>query len=171
MSKPRVLVVYYSRSGVTARMARSLAARLGADVEEIVDRSDRSGSAGFVRSLIDALLERPVKVNAVKHDPSAYELVVIATPVWAHRLAAPMNTWLKAYGPALHSSAFLCTLGGRGAELALEQMVKICDRRPVAHCKIDSQDIQRGIDPLLLYVFAEELTRKLKHIGELEWMV
>ena len=81
MSKPRVLVVYYSRSGVTARVARSLAARLGADVEEIVDRSDRSGPSGFVRSLIDALLERPAKINAVKHAPSAYELVVIATPV------------------------------------------------------------------------------------------
>jgi flavodoxin len=164
MSKPRVLVVYYSRSGVTARVARSLAARLGADVEEIVDRSDRSGPSGFVRSLIDALLERPAKINAVKHAPSAYELVVIATPVWAHRLAAPMNAWLKAYGAALPSSAFLCTLGGRGAELALEKMVQICGRRPVAHCKIDSHDIKRGIDPLLLDVFAEKLTRKLEYV-------
>ena len=52
MSKARVLVVYYSRSGVTARVAKALATRLDADVEEVVDRSDRSGPFGFVRSII-----------------------------------------------------------------------------------------------------------------------
>lgn len=82
MSKASVLVVYYSRSGATAHAATALATRLGADLEEIVERSDRSGQLGFVGSIIDVLRERPAKINAVKHDPSSYELVVIATPVW-----------------------------------------------------------------------------------------
>ena len=43
MSKARILVVYYSRSGVTARRLMELASRLDADIEEIADRADRSG--------------------------------------------------------------------------------------------------------------------------------
>jgi len=107
MSKVRVLVVYYSRSGVTARAAKALVNRLGADQEEIVERRDRSGPLGFVGSIIDVLRERPAKINAAKHDPSSYELVVIATPVWAHRVPTPVRTWLTAYRARLPKVAFL----------------------------------------------------------------
>lgn len=169
MSKASVLVVYYSRSGVTARVARWLATRLDADIEEIVEPSDRSGALGFVRSIIDVLSERPVRINTVKHDLSSYELVVIATPVWAHRLAAPVRTWLAAYGASLPSIAFLCTLGGSGAESALAQMARICGRHPVAHCTIDGLDIKNGVEPFRLDVFAERLLRKLAHVEAREW--
>jgi hypothetical protein len=139
-------------------------------VEEIVDRSDRSGPFGFVRSIIDVLSERPARINAVKHDLSSYDLVVIATPVWAHRLAAPVRTWLAAYGANLPDIAFLCTLGGNGAESALAEMARICGRHPVANCKVDGLDIKNGVDPLLLDVFADRLLRKLAHIEAWEWM-
>jgi flavodoxin len=169
MSKASVLVVYYSRSVLTARVAKALASQLGADIEEIIELRDRSGALGFVRSIIDVISERPVRINTVKHDLSSYELVVIATPVWAHRLAAPVRTWLAAYGTNLRGMAFLCTLGGSGAESALAQMAQICGREPVAHCKIDRGDIKKGVEPLLLDVFAERLLRKLAHVEAREW--
>ncbi|WP_144021513.1 flavodoxin [Caballeronia sordidicola] len=117
MSKTRVLVVYYSRSGVTAHAAKALATRLGADLEEIVERSDRSGPLGFVGSIIDVLRERPAKINAVKHDPSSYT----TNSLWLLRqfapiVATPVRTWLTAYRARLPKVAFLCTFGGSGAE-------------------------------------------------------
>jgi flavodoxin len=169
MSKASVLVVYYSRSGATAHAAKALATRLGADLEEIVERSDRSGPLGFVRSIIDVLGERPATINAVKHDPSSYELVVIATPVWAHRVAAPVRTWLTAYRARLPRVAFLCTFGGRGAEPALGQMADITGRPPLARCQIDARDIRDGTQVRLLELFAERLERKLARAEALEW--
>jgi NAD(P)H-dependent FMN reductase len=169
MSKANVLIVYYSRSGVTARVAKALTAQLDADVEEIVERSDRSGALGFVRSIIDVLSERPAKISAVKHDPSSYELVVIATPVWAHRVAAPVHTWVTAYRASLHRIAFLCTLGGSGAESALGQMTRICGRPLAAQCTINSHDIKSGAEPRLLDLFAERLARRLAQAEALEW--
>jgi flavodoxin len=164
MSKARVLVVYYSRSGVTARAAKALANRLGADLEEIVERRDRSGPLGFVGSVIDVLRERPAKINAAKHDPSSYELVVVATPVWAHRVATPVRTWLTAYRARLPKVAFLCTFGGSGAEPALGLMADISGRSPLARCQIDARDVRDGAQARLLELFAERLERKLAQV-------
>lgn len=169
MSKARVLVVYYSRSGVTARAAKALAGRLGADLEEIVERSDRSGPLGFVGSIIDVLRERPSTIDATKHDPSSYELVVIATPVWAHRVATPVRTWLAAYRARLPHVAFLCTFGGSGAEQALGQMADISGRSPLARCQIDARDVRDGAQVRLLDIFVERLERKLTRVEALEW--
>ncbi|CAN7782634.1 flavodoxin [Caballeronia sp. LjRoot34] len=169
MTKARVLVVYYSRSGVTAHAAKALANRLGADLEDIVERSDRSGPLGFVRSIIDVLRERPARINAAKHDPSSYELVVIATPVWAHRVATPMRTWLTAYRARLPKVAFLCTFGGSGAEQALGQLADISGRSALARCQIDARDVRDGAQVRLLEIFAARLERKLAHVDALEW--
>ena len=43
----RSLVVYYSRTGVTKKVAEAISQMLGADIEEIIDRRDRRGPKGF----------------------------------------------------------------------------------------------------------------------------
>lgn len=169
MSNAKILVVYYSRTGVTAQMATRLAGRLGADIEEIVDRTDRSGPSGFVRSMIDALAERSIPIGAAVHDPASYSIVVIATPVWAHHVAAPVRTWLGAYRNRLHRVAFLCTLGGSGANAVFEQMARLSGKSPVARCKIDAHDLRDHASVRLLDVFCDRLSRKLEHVKEIEW--
>lgn len=169
MQKAKVLVVYYSRSGVTAHAAKALAYRLDADLEEIVEQRDRTGLLRFAGSIVDALRERPAKINAAKHDPSSYELVVIATPVWAHRVATPVRTWLTAYRTRLPKVAFLCTFGGSGAERALGMMANISGKSPLARCQMGARDFRDGAQMRLLELFAERLKRKLVHIEALEW--
>ncbi len=51
----KTLVVYYSRTGNTKLIGDELAAVLGADVEELKDRDDRSGRMGYIRAGRDAL--------------------------------------------------------------------------------------------------------------------
>jgi hypothetical protein len=56
------LVVHYSRTGKTERVARDLAWRLGANVESIIDAKNRNGLPGFlaggpgVRNVVQAAL-------------------------------------------------------------------------------------------------------------------
>ena len=47
MSEKRVLVVYFSRSGNTHRVAEALAAKLQAEIEEVTEPQDRSALTGI----------------------------------------------------------------------------------------------------------------------------
>jgi menaquinone-dependent protoporphyrinogen IX oxidase len=89
MSDAKILVVYYSRTGTTRSLAAGLAKALGADLEEICDCSNREGLDGYLRSLVDAFHKRQVEIVPAGLDVSAYDLVVIGSPVWAGSVSAP----------------------------------------------------------------------------------
>ena len=55
MANLRTLVVYYSRSGTTRKIAEALSEALNANIEEIVEANDRAGFFGYVRSLVEAI--------------------------------------------------------------------------------------------------------------------
>lgn len=170
MPHARNLVVYFSRTGITRRVALSLAAALEADIEEIAEDADRSGLSGYMRSLIDVITLRPVRVAPVKHDISSYELVVIGTPVWAASVSSPVRTWLLANRSHLRRVAFFCTLGGRGHDAALAQMGSLAQRRPLATCAIAAREIRRGEESRLIDIFTHRLAYKRARLDELEWM-
>ena len=83
MSASRTLVVFYSRSGTTRRIAQTLSAALKCDLEEITEPRPRTGFLGYIRSLLEARRKLPSDIAPKTHDVSSYDLVVIGTPVWA----------------------------------------------------------------------------------------
>ena len=123
MADARILVVYYSRTGTTRKVAKSLAAALHCDSEEVVETSSRSGMFGYLRSVIDARRQVPSRIVAGASDPSLYDLIVIGTPVWAWSLSSPVRAYLLANKPRLPAVAFFCTLGGAGSDQAFGQML------------------------------------------------
>jgi hypothetical protein len=70
-------------------VAEALAAELICDAEEIVATESRVGLVGIMRSLIEALRQRPAQIAAVRFNPSSYDLVIIGTPVWAWSVSSP----------------------------------------------------------------------------------
>jgi len=79
--------------GRYASIASTLAKMLDADVEEILDKHDRVGPVGYLRSLVEAINQRPADVAPASKDVSSYELVVIGTPVWAGSLVSPVRAY------------------------------------------------------------------------------
>jgi flavodoxin len=110
----KVLVVYYSRSGYTRRIASEIAARCGADLDEIRDTVKRAGFWGYWRSGREALRKELPAIATATKDPAAYDVVAIGTPVWAGSIASPVRSWLAAHAGALRRVAFFCTKGGSG---------------------------------------------------------
>ncbi|KXA90705.1 hypothetical protein AKJ62_00005 [candidate division MSBL1 archaeon SCGC-AAA259D14] len=91
----RTLVAYYSRSGNTRFVAENIADFLGADVEEVIDKSDRSGPIGWIKSGIHATLELDTEIEKLEYSPSNYDLVILGSPVWNKRITPAMRTYLK----------------------------------------------------------------------------
>jgi menaquinone-dependent protoporphyrinogen IX oxidase len=169
MSEAKVLVVYFSRTGTTRLLASAIATMLGADLEEICDCSNREGPGGYLRSLLDAIRKRQVQVVPAGLDVSAYDLVVIGSPVWAGSVSAPVRSYLIENRARLAQVAFFCSFGGRGADKALHEMRELVGKPVVAECKVTAAEARQGAHAALA-AFVGSLKRHLARARDLEWM-
>lgn len=121
----KALVVYYSRTGTTRRVAESLSSELICDLEPINDAEDRSGIIGYMRSAWEAMRKKTPAIHEPGHDPSEFDLVVIGTAVWVQAPASPVRTYLKRYSEMIDNIAYFCTYGGKGAKSAFGKMTEM----------------------------------------------
>lgn len=128
----KTLVVYYSRSGSTQRVAQTLAKNLAADLEEIIDLTPRSGAGGWLRAGRDATLKRDTPIQALQTLPDDYELVVVGTPVWSFNVTPAIRTFLHEYGPRCRRVAFFCVMGGSGENRTFRTMTELAGKQPLA---------------------------------------
>src|SRR3954468_20204837 len=108
-ARKRILIVYYSLSGNTERVAKELAAHLGADLQRICERADRSGLRGYLRAAFDSLRERSAVLFDVARDAADYDLTIVGTPIWAGKITPPARTYLASIRGRARSVAFFIT--------------------------------------------------------------
>ena len=147
----KTLVVFFSRTGNTRRLARQIAVAIDAEIEEITDRTNRHGIIGYLRSGKEATLRRRTEIAPAAHDPSGFDLVIIGTPVWGASLSSPVRTYLGTHEAELPAVAFFCTLGGSGSRRVFRQMQEACGRVPVAtfartERQLASADLREAIE-------------------------
>ncbi|MEM2885773.1 MAG: flavodoxin [Thermoproteota archaeon] len=126
-----MLVVYYSRTGTTKKVAETIAQALGCDVEEVIDTKDRSGLIGWLRSGRDAASRKLTTIEKTKNRPETYDVVVIGTPVWNGKASTPIMTYVSQYKDLFKEVAFFCTHDGSG-EGALRDLETLCGKKPLA---------------------------------------
>lgn len=128
----RTLVVCYSLTGHTRRIADEIAAACHADLEEIGEPRPRTGVLGYVRSVLEAALGIAVSLRPGRHAPQDYGVVVIGTPVWMWNMASPVRAWIHEHRARLPRIACFCTLGGSGSDKVLEDVARLCGQVPIA---------------------------------------
>ena len=155
-----VLVVYYSRSGNTRRLADAIARAGDCDIEELVDETDRSGFIGYQRCLVDASFRRLTPLAELEHDPAEYDLVVVGTPIWGWSVSAPVRTFLWRYQRRIHEVAFFVTCGGSGGARVLAQMARAVGRAPRGSLVLTEREIVAGAIEAQAPRFIQDLTRR-----------
>lgn len=153
----KCLVVFYSRTGTTRKVAKALAAELNCDCEEIIEPDGRQGVIGYMRSILEATQRRRVPIAAAKHNPSGYDLVAIGTPIWAWSVSSPVRSYLAANAKALPEVAFFCTCGHAGEVSTFAQMQEICGKAPVGKSVLKAAEVQSGTFYDALTAFAAAL--------------
>jgi len=166
MADSRILVIYYSRTGTTRKIAESLTAALRCDSDEIIEARNRSRMLGYLRSLLEAQRQVPSRIAAASKDPSIYDLVVIGTPVWAWSVSSPVRAYLLANKPRLPAVAFFCTLGGAGGDRAFRQMEELAGKPPVGFLSLTAREVASATYQPRLAAFVEALQQGLAEPGK-----
>jgi flavodoxin len=143
----RKLLVFYSRTGTTRKVAQEIAKSIGADVEELIDLEKRKGPLGLVRSIRDAIRKTKASLQRIEKDPSAYDLVVIGSPVWGRNLSSPVRTYIDNNKKLLKKIALFCTSAGESklyASNCLNALEELTGQKAVAFLGLDRNDIKKG---------------------------
>ncbi|MEJ6002298.1 flavodoxin family protein [Paucibacter soli] len=139
----KTLVVYYSRSGHTARIAEEIASHCKADIERIKDAgAERGGLWGYLRSACQAAIGAKPPIKKPSKNPADYELVVIGTPVWNWGLAAPVRSYASQYAQQFKQVAFFCTEGGSGEQGAFDELQRICGKSPLVTLAVKEGELE-----------------------------
>lgn len=157
MTDQKTLVVYYSRLGHTEAVAREMARQTGAEIEAIDAGSFAHGFLWYLRAGWASLTGRDVTIAPAKHDPRAFDLVVLATPVWVGRPAPPMRAYLRDHAAALPAIACVLTHGGGDASMALDKLEALAGKAPVARVMLSDIEKRAGAEPAKIAAFVAAL--------------
>jgi len=141
-ARKRVLIVYYSLSGHTERVARDLALRLGADVEQVREHTNRRGLLGQLRAALDSARERPGLLGNLDRRASDYELTIVGTPVWVGKMTPAIRAYLKSICGRSNEVAFFTTSGNTPVEKVVPAMEKLAWRRAVASVGFTERELR-----------------------------
>ena len=145
----KTLVMFYTRTGTSWKVAQEIANSLNADLEELVDLDNRKGFLGYIKSGIDALKKKRARLQQTRKDPSAYDLVILGTPIWGSNLSTPMRTYIDDNKKLLKLTAMFCTAGGnskRYADNCLKEVEQLTGQEPVAFLGLDKNDMKQGFE-------------------------
>jgi len=100
---------------------RDIAQELKCELVKLDDGVDRTGLRGWLTSGKQAMARKlpPVKPFKTAFPLDVYDLVVVGSPVWAGRCAAPVRSFLMQYGDSLRRTAYLIT---RSSDVRYEEV-------------------------------------------------
>lgn len=141
MSK-KILVAYFSASGVTAAAAKKLAAAVGADLFEIkpacpytdadlnwMDKQSRS-----TREMNDPASRPAIAEKAANMEQ--YQVVFVGFPIWWYVAPTIINTFLESYDFSGKTVIPFATSGGSGLGRTNERLRPSCPGAVLAEGKM-----------------------------------
>ena len=128
----KLLVAYFSASGITARAAEKLAKAAGADLYEIkpaipYTRKDLDWTDKKSRSTVE-MKDKAFRPELADHDAPVgnYDTILLGFPVWWYTAPTIINTFLEAYDFTGKKIVLFATSGGSGLGRADQDLAASC---------------------------------------------
>jgi menaquinone-dependent protoporphyrinogen IX oxidase len=167
MTIPRVLVVYYSRTRRTERLAHAICNNLEirglrCDLEPLREPIGRHGLFGYLRSVVDAALARTCPILPLTHKPENYDVVIVGTPVWSGSMSTPVRAFLSANAGRLKNIALFLTYKTPRIDEVFAQMEALASRPAIAQLMVRWPELSSGDYKRELRPFVEQIEHAAK---------
>ena len=115
----KILVAYFSASGVTKKVAENMAKAANADLFEIAPeqpytRADLNWMDKQSRSTLEMKDRNCRPAMAAKPDVSGYDVILVGFPVWWYREPSIIDTFMESTDFTGKTVVPFCTSGGSG---------------------------------------------------------
>lgn len=131
----KILLVYYSRTGTTRKVAEAISSKLNSDIEEIRDVKSRGGILGWLKAGRDAGDKNLTVIEGLQKDPGLYDVVLIGTPIWRGTVSTPIRTYINQYRERLKLVAFF-SIGDDPKSDVFEEMTDISGKEPITTLRL-----------------------------------
>lgn len=140
----KVLVVSYSYTGTSRRVAQLLRDRQDWEVAEIAEARPRTGAFGYLRCLLDSRFRRCPEIRYDGPLPRHFDTVVLVSPIWGQQLAGPMRSFITRRRDHLPDLAVVSVMGGSGAPNAVSEIGRIIGRAPILSIALTTREVHDG---------------------------
>ena len=159
MNGNAALVIYYSKTGHTARLARMIGQALGADLFQLETPRYRVPYLGYLRAGKDSLSGTLPPLRALP-DLGGYDIVALGTPVWTSYPATPMRAFLATKPSLPAKTGVFVTCGDHSPPEKAYAMVRDIIGRDLSATLSLANKAEGGADEAPgIAAFCESLTR------------
>ena len=120
------IIIYFSRTGRTAKVARKWAHRLAASRLEIIPMAWRNTTREVVEYYIKTLTRKEMEIDLYKVDFDKYDRIVLMIPVFCGMMSAPMRTFVRQEAGNLHNVEYVIV--HKGLRMRHKSLIKWLDK-------------------------------------------
>lgn len=146
----RKLVAYFSASGVTAKVAETLAEAIGADIYEIepevpYTKADLNWMDKKSRSTIEMNdpTSRPA-IQGMRDNMEDYDTVFVGFPIWWYVAPTIINTFLESYNLTGKTIVPFATSSGSGMGKVNAKLVPSCAGAKLLEGKVFKSNVSKA---------------------------
>ncbi|AGU52899.1 flavodoxin domain-containing protein [Variovorax paradoxus B4] len=140
----KILVVVYSYTGTSRKVAQLLCSQQGWPMAEIAETRPRAGAFGSFRCLLDSVFRRRPAIRYDGPKTKDFDAVVLVSPIWGQRLAGPMRSFVGTRRNHLPDVAVISVMGGRGAPNAVAEISRLIGRAPMLDTTFTTHEVDNG---------------------------
>jgi flavodoxin len=154
---PKALIIFYSNTGNTRRIAEAIAALGNWPTAEIRDITSRRGAWGNLRCALESVLKIKPRIEFDSPVLSSFDLIIIGTPVWVGHIASPVRSFLAMHHHSLQRVAFFCTCGSTQPGTVFDQLSEASGKTPISTMAISDSDLKADTYQAKLSEFVKAL--------------
>ena len=140
----KILVVVYSYTGTSRKVAQLLCSQQGWPMAEIAETRPRAGALGSFRCLLDSLFGRHPAIRYDGPRTKDFDAVVLVSPIWGQCLAGPMRSFVGTRRHHLPDVAVVSVMGGSGAPHAVAEISRLIGRAPILDTAFTTREVDDG---------------------------